>query len=355
MLKIKHIFFLERNLLIKNNKTDVNKYLFSIFKLGAFLGIFFLLTITLVFFLTPNLASHKITYLTCSIIISSLILLFQNTLAPKHPLLGLYFILELFILFSIYLSVVSFPDQRATALLAFFCLAPFIIVDNQIRAILFIAFNILLHTLFAYFLKEDSMFVYDLVNCCFFSFFSLAFASILINMQLRSFDLQRLLETERTIDILTGLKNRRKLYEDMAKIENNETPKPTAVFMLDIDHFKNFNDTYGHAAGDTCLSIFGKYLNQLADSFDFHAYRYGGEEFTLFVYEMDKQNIRLLSKKILSEIPSLNNGYTKITTSIGYVICNDDTVKNYEKWIEKADEALYHAKNNGRNQISIYS
>lgn len=147
------------------------------------------------------------------------------------------------------------------------------------------------------------------------------------------------LEILATEDALTGLYNRRHFMERIEK----STRKSTLV-ILDIDHFKLVNDTYGHVEGDKVLSYFGKELKTYFDSFV--TCRYGGEEFAVFLegvsIEDAYKRVEVLRKKIANDEREI-----KITFSAGLAECNQDDISES---LIMADKKLYEAKENGRNQ-----
>ncbi len=162
-------------------------------------------------------------------------------------------------------------------------------------------------------------------------------------------------------DSLTGVLNRR------AFIETVEIELATAVYlcvpcclaMMDIDHFKKFNDTYGHTAGDEALRHAVKVTNSRLRKNDFMG-RYGGEEFVLFFYYANKETgLKILERlrTYLHESPvHLDKGLVEVHASFGLVEADigKATEKGYvQKLIQAADTALYAAKVSGRNKIVV--
>lgn len=161
-------------------------------------------------------------------------------------------------------------------------------------------------------------------------------------------------------DPLTGLYNRRYLEDFLVKqINQSERANvPLSVLMLDLDHFKKINDTYGHDAGDAVLKELGKVLIgdiRVGDT----AARYGGEEFIVVFYNSDLETVKQRAEKIRHSVSMLQIKYGAqdvgpITISIGisgYPMHGQTPAE----LIESADRALYLAKKNGRNQVVIYS
>ena len=159
-----------------------------------------------------------------------------------------------------------------------------------------------------------------------------------------------------SLDALTGLANRRTLeaalisrYELAARYAH-----PLSVCMFDIDHFKQFNDTYGHQIGDVILRELATFVVSHVRKVDLVA-RYGGEEFTIVFPETDKNTARDVVEKIRREVESYGfAGDKKITISMGIASYPVDDSISAEDLVGKADKALYAAKEN-RNKVVTYS
>lgn len=162
------------------------------------------------------------------------------------------------------------------------------------------------------------------------------------------------LEVISTIDRLTEIFNRRKLDE----LLHHETEKAKrykrdlTLLMIDIDHFKHVNDTYGHQTGDYALSTVAKILSTHIRESDILG-RYGGEEFMIICPETDKNAAFQLGEKLrntISDYAFNTIGHLTISIGIGGFETDDDT---QEEAIRKTDNALYKAKERGRNQVVI--
>ena len=131
--------------------------------------------------------------------------------------------------------------------------------------------------------------------------------------------------------------------------------QPTSMVMLDIDHFKNVNDTYGHPFGD--IVIKGVANTIIANKRDPDtAGRFGGEEFTLLLVDTDLEGAKVVAERIRKsvedEVFDFNGTPVKITVSLGISQIKEN-IKDHQEWISIADLGLYIAKNNGRNQVGI--
>lgn len=155
------------------------------------------------------------------------------------------------------------------------------------------------------------------------------------------------------IDKLTGIYNRRKLDEYMGSELDRAKRyhQPLSFVMLDIDHFKNINDTYGHPVGDTTLQTLAKILADNVRKSDILG-RYGGEEFLIICPETHGNETALLAEKLRVCVENhIFSDINSMTISIGVAEFKDtDTVKAL---LERSDKALYQAKHNGRNCVII--
>ncbi len=161
----------------------------------------------------------------------------------------------------------------------------------------------------------------------------------------------RELERAAISDQLTGLVNRRKLDEILAtEIKRSKRyGNAFGVIMLDIDHFKEVNDTHGHQTGDQVLQLFAEQLKQGVREVDVPG-RWGGEEFLVVCPETQKEGLISLAEQLRSGVKSREvSGVGPKTASFGVTLFKEsDTV---ETLIGRADKALYQAKANGRNRV----
>lgn len=168
---------------------------------------------------------------------------------------------------------------------------------------------------------------------------------------------QEKLQSISVTDELTQLFNRRYLNASLQQkiSETQRSNAPLSILMMDVDHFKNFNDTYGHPEGDKVLSSLSKLLIQVLRGEDI-ACRYGGEEFVTILHNADKNKAVDVAERIRSgfeKTPFNPNGdkIINVTISIGVAQLLSD--ENPEQFLSRADQALYEAKKSGRNRICI--
>lgn len=157
-------------------------------------------------------------------------------------------------------------------------------------------------------------------------------------------------------DKLTGLNNRRFLddYWEEFLDEAKYSQQYLSLFIVDIDHFKEFNDSAGHVEGDACLQQISEVLRKFADDFGGHAVRYGGEEFLLIIpSEIDLDSMSLAEQIRYSvrdlKIPHPAKRQTTVSVCVGAARGLSRQGTSQSKWMRAADAALYEAKNAGRN------
>lgn len=157
-------------------------------------------------------------------------------------------------------------------------------------------------------------------------------------------------------DVLTGLANRRFFFqetENFVQHHNRHTDR-TALLMMDIDHFKDINDSYGHDAGDIALKRFAQMLQSQLRTQDLAA-RYGGEEFVVLLHDLSLEDAENFAKRVVETCRNITIKYHdvtfKLTVSIGVSeLRKEDMLIDL---LRRSDQALYAAKEGGRNQYRI--
>jgi len=164
-------------------------------------------------------------------------------------------------------------------------------------------------------------------------------------------------------DALTGIPNRHSFSERILTEFNRclRDSNPLSVIMGDIDNFKLYNDTYGHAGGDECLRSVAKTIEKtLKRPGDFCA-RYGGEEFIIVLPATERTGAMKIAEEIRANVSSLNIPHDKslpfrlVTISLGIATKEPGTDLSHEQLLKMADDALYLAKENGRNRAEFFA
>ena len=174
-----------------------------------------------------------------------------------------------------------------------------------------------------------------------------------INSNIEILELFDELKNKANKDYLTGMYNRRYLFDSGKKLyeEYKNKSKSFAVALIDIDKFKNINDTYGHNMGDIAIKEVAIILNKYVDK-DALISRMGGEEFCMFIYDKKEEEVKNLLEQIRVgfEKNEIQVGDLKLefTVSIG---CSLEYGESLDEMIQKADIGLYDAKNSGRNKV----
>jgi diguanylate cyclase (GGDEF)-like protein len=162
-------------------------------------------------------------------------------------------------------------------------------------------------------------------------------------------------------DGLTGIQNRRMFDQHIERVWQQAVREEerVAVLLVDVDCFKDYNDRYGHQAGDECLRAVAVSLSQCARRpLDFVA-RYGGEEFAVVLYEASREYVAEVLTRIQRSIAELNIPHdasrvaSRLTVSIGAAFILPTSSRTHDGLIQLADEALYTAKEQGRNQVVV--
>ncbi len=275
-------------------------------------------------------------------------------------------VLWLYCAFSVYAAVTIlsgiFVTQNYVDVMIFVCLfqLPVLTLDRSLRVDLIEVILAAAYLLFVLPHKSPGLASTEVVNVGFFTASALAAGGFLRRTRIANFELERQSVQRETTDYLTGLYNRRKLFEYLGEKEKKGSAEPLAgILMLDIDFFKLYNDSYGHIAGDECLRRIGAYLLSLGQSYPVSFFRYGGEEFLGTSSNFNREELCCFGEKIVDELRGLNiqNEFVergRVTVSVGLAFSDSPDGRSYEQLISQADSALYEAKRTGRNRAVVW-
>jgi diguanylate cyclase (GGDEF)-like protein len=174
------------------------------------------------------------------------------------------------------------------------------------------------------------------------------------------FKLSKKLDQMARTDFLTGLSNRRAMIRKIQeeKVRYKRAKKPFVLILIDIDDFKNVNDTYGHDVGDEVLKRFSFLFEASVREQDFVS-RWGGEEFLILLPDTDIKGGEILSEKIRKRIADIkiqigDKTYYSLTITLGISVCNN-TNKTMEQLLKEVDLALYKGKKLGKNCSIVFN
>ena len=229
-------------------------------------------------------------------------------------------------------------------------------VDNEIKIVSFVPIRRIKDTkvvayLVSYTVSDKILVILNRYNFLSMTLFILSlFIYLAVTLMIR--DKRRMLK-ELKYDLLTNILNRRyftlHLEKTLKQLQKNDTDY--TIVMADIDFFKRINDSYGHQYGDRVLSEFAKILKESVRSIDQVA-RYGGEEFILLLIT-DKKNAFNIVENIRNKVKEYKFGEKKIEMSASFGIAQGNKMENIEQTIKRADDALYIAKEKGRDQTQV--
>ncbi|MHC1548381.1 GGDEF domain-containing protein [Phyllobacterium sp. K27] len=165
-------------------------------------------------------------------------------------------------------------------------------------------------------------------------------------------------------DHLTNLPNRRKFNYLLRQAfgQAHEARKNLAVIMVDIDHFKTYNDFYGHLAGDGCLMQVARNLNKVVKQTGGSLARFGGEEFAALLFGVPEYDVMKIATQMLDSVTALNIKHEAsssglVSISLGIAILAEDNkaaIAGPDDLLNLADTALYQSKRNGRGRVSLW-
>ena len=352
MIDVINNYFLSRKLedsIIPRNREIIAKSNLETLKIGLIVsfvvfsgaGIYYL-------FCNPMRSIPDFVFSVSLVVIYFLVRKLKN---PSIVLICLYSVSEYFCLFTMSLSFVQ-PNMLAVVGVCILCVLPSEILDRSQRVEFFSLFNTILMSIVSLCVKDPFFGLKDSIHFLGAFLIGVAVGAHTRVGHLQQFELQRKTESQRIIDFLTGLMNRRKLFDDLS-IMRKENKMIAFAVMIDVDFFKEFNDTYGHQSGDLILQKIGNVLSEEAGRNGIVFYRYGGEEF-IGIGTCSQINVPSVCESVRMQIEDLNikfeeSPFSKVTVSIGYAT-NENNRFNQDELIRMTDSALYHAKRAGRNR-----
>ena len=267
-------------------------------------------------------------------------------------------------LFGIYLGVWSRPDTAAVTFMGFLICALFLFINPPQYNLCLTLGALAVFIASSVIMKTPQLWIYDIINAVIAACISLFFGWEISTLRLASVLNVRKLENERntyydqsTVDELTRLRNRRDFTQTFQRYVTHYRSSDDwlCIAIADIDHFKDYNDHYGHPAGDDCLRAIGGVLNSLKESMNVYTARVGGEEFALLWFGKDASHADTVISRCTALIKDLNIPHEKsgvmpyVTISIGVYVMRCGSSTDMDALYNLADKALYAAKGSGRD------
>ncbi|MFA6755478.1 MAG: GGDEF domain-containing protein [Bacilli bacterium] len=344
------------------------EYCFKNNKVFSIVSVVTMLILFIVSLFFEELAKFRYVYL--SFFIAFIIITIISFLIKKDKhhigLIGVYIICTVYYAFGIFLAM-QYTGQKSTIIQLEFVLLPLLFTDKPVRVFIYILTMLATYMTTLFLFQDKSILFAECFNAVALSLLSVFTSYIISKNRMKGFfaeisnketiselkEIQKKLLYSSERDSLTGLLNRGKLFETLTKIDEESAPAPKALLMIDVDHFKLINDTYGHPEGDRVLANFSSEMLKLKNNGNINIYRYGGDEFIILAYKYKDSELEELAKDIHKGANKIIFGKDKnLSVSIGIALNSDIDNRNYEKWVDRADKAAYEAKNNGKNQTT---
>lgn len=266
----------------------------------------------------------------------------------------IYFSFSMFFIYACYSSFVLAPNYISVIVLICQIVLPAITVDKTKRITISILLFYILYVVGVILYKEVDLISDEIVNMTTFTLVGIILGYYMRKMKMENYEYRRLAMINEHQDFLTNLYNRKKMFADIEGLKLG-IHACSAFFMIDVDHFKMFNDTFGHVSGDGCLRKIGVCMKEYAKTHHMRIYRFGGEEFVALCFEDSQQSYVELAEGLRQAIIDLHISHAQeheiVTTSIGVCPCVADLP--FDEVIKRADDVLYEAKRTGRNKVVI--
>ena len=267
----------------------------------------------------------------------------------------IYLSISVLFLFGAFVSANS-KELPAVSFIAFLLITPIFMIDKPYFMTIELVIASSIFNIWMYFVKPFEIWRVDLINTIAFTILAVFIHIISNSLRIKEFVLIKQINLQKDIDDLTGLKNKSCLTREInSYIERDTEFKQGIFFVLDIDGFKEFNDTHGHDVGDEILAQLGKFLKSKFES-DEIVGRFGGDEFIIFI--KNNADARLAAKianelsSEVGEVVKLPNEKEKLSISMGIALYRG-IEKNYSEIFKKADIALYKTKADRRFKFNI--
>lgn len=341
-------------------RRDIHKYNLSILNGASFVVSILLCALVIISSITGSFSNYTYFYGTCCL---GMLLIFFGTLAlekskGKNKRFWIQFCVYAFeiiaLAFGFRVGVYGNLDLPAVSFISLIIITPILFIDRPIRLATFIGIACIAFLVEVHRLKPPRIATIDRWDVISFYVLSVALNTYSVRNQLLIMLQRKQIKLERDTDALTRLLSRRTVETHIQKFIEQEGSRGI-LMIIDIDDFKHFNDSFGHAFGDTALSYMGISILKTFRSTDMTG-RIGGDEFIAFLPELSVIPVAIeRAKNLLSLMHDfkLPDG-TQMGGSIG-IAAYPEHGRSYAELFSNADKALYESKRNGKNCYSLYS
>ena len=290
--------------------------------------------------------------------IYSVVSIFLFFILKKDSLIAqflIYLSISLLFVFACFISQNN-SNIPATTFIVFLVITPMLMIDKPFFMAIELCAASGMFLFWMHCIKSYDVWKIDLINVIPFTIIGIFLNIISNSVRIREFVLTRKINIQKDTDELTGLKNKGALTRHINEFLSSENSDRGIIFMMDVDHFKSINDTYGHDIGDSVICQLGTFLAGKFTNGEILG-RFGGDEFIVFIKDTDDLDA---AKKIADEIiqgvsenVSLPDSNEKVKVSIGAAVYKG-LENNYSEIFKKADVALYKAKADANNRLCVY-
>lgn len=319
--------------------------------LAVVFGLLFFASI-LIDFISFNRALYFGAFFYSTLAISFFFYFEKDSIAAQ---LLIYLSISMLFIFSCFLTKNN-PTVPGTTFIVLLLITPIFMIDKPFWMTIELVVASTFYLIWMHKIKPENIWATDLVNVIIFTVVG-TFLNIIANsIRIREFTLTREIKIQKDTDDMTSLKNKGALTRDINKFLTDPSTDKGFMFMLDVDHFKAINDTYGHDIGDSVIVQLGNYLKSKATD-EMILGRFGGDEFILVVKNTDDEKAAsILADEIVkgaSNTITISDTSEKISLSIGIAIYHGEE-KNYSELFKKADIALYKSKADPNKRFYVF-
>ena len=247
------------------------------------------------------------------------------------------------------------PDIPAITFIAFMIITPMLVISKPYFMAIELTLSATAYLVWMSFVKQPDTFKIDLINVIIFTFVGIVINIITNHSRIKEFVLIREINIQKDTDELTGLKNKAALIKEISAFVENPNKNKGQFYVLDINYFKQINDTYGHDIGDDILIKLGQFFRNKFINGEVVG-RFGGDEFIIFIKDTDDiEYAKKISLEIadgISESVKLPDEKELVTVSIGVAMYHGEE-HHYSDLFKRADIALYKTKANRANKFTI--